>query len=131
MSDVVRFGVSLPGKLVKKFDETIRGMGYFNRSKAVGDALTGFIVDKAWQEGGTRIATISFQYDHGVRGVNHKLVEIQHHFDCVISTMHAHVSHDDCVEVLIARGEAKQIKKLAGEISAINGIKNCKTVVLS
>lgn len=128
---VTRFGVSLPGKLLREFDELASEIGYGNRSKAVADAVTEFLSQKKVSGDDRIVATISFIYDHHVPGVNKKLVKLQHDFEGGIkSVMHSHLSHDKCVEVLIVEGESAQVQKLFGGVGATRGVKNCKLSIL-
>jgi CopG family nickel-responsive transcriptional regulator len=129
---VTRFGVSLPNKLIEKFDKMINELGYTKRSKAIADAVTEFISQKRISKDGEIIGTISYIYDHHVPHVNKKLVELQHKFEKNIkSTMHSHITHNKCVEVLIIDGETKQIQTLYGGLSAIRGVQNCKLGILN
>jgi CopG family nickel-responsive transcriptional regulator len=129
---VTRFGVSLPTSLVERFDETINQLGYDNRSKAISDALNEFINQKKISEKSNITGTISYIYDHHVSNVNKKLVELQHGFENNIkSTMHSHITHKECVEVLIVEGHSKEIQKLYGGLSAIRGVQNCKLSTLN
>ena len=128
---MTRFGVSLASNLVAKLDEALSELGYANRSKAIGDAVRDFLAQKQVSGSGKLIATISYLYNHHVSDVNSNLVELQHGFEGdITSTMHAHLSHDDCVEVLIVSGLAEKIKNLYGGLSAIRGVKNCKLSIL-
>jgi CopG family nickel-responsive transcriptional regulator len=128
MDRVTRFGVSLPSKLVEKFDKVIAELGYSKRSKAIADAVNDFIVQKRVDARSRHfIGSISYVYDHHVSDVNKKLVELQHrHEKNIKSTMHSHITEDDCVEVLIVEGRADEIQKLYGSLSAIRGVENCK-----
>ena len=129
--NVTRFGVSLPHSLVERFDETLAGLGYENRSKAIGDAVREFISQKTFREEGVVFGTISYIYDHHIPGVTSRLVEMQHDFEGSIkSTMHAHVTHEDCIEVLIVEGSGGSVKRLFGLISASRGVKNCRLSIL-
>jgi CopG family nickel-responsive transcriptional regulator len=133
MDRATRFGVSIPKRLSNEFDENIREFGYVSRSKAIQDALTDFIKEKRWRkEEGSFIATLSFIYDHHTGDVTEKLTGIQHDFDEVIrATMHSHITHDLCCEVLIASGPKKDLKELSEKIAATRGVLNCKISVLS
>jgi len=128
---ITRFGVSIPARELKRFDETIDDLGYENRSKAILDAINEFNTQKNITGKGSMTSTISYIYDHHVSDVNKKLVELQHGFEENIkSTMHSHITHDLCVEVLIVHGTTSKIQKLYGGLSAIKGVKNCKIAVL-
>jgi CopG family nickel-responsive transcriptional regulator len=132
MNKITRFGVSLPENIVQKFDAHIEELGYSNRSKAIQDAITDFMTQNIWKQNeGRFIGTISYLYDHHVPDVNKRLVDLQHGFDRAIkSTMHSHITHDECVEVLIVEGNAKDIQRLYGQLSAIRGVQNCKMAAL-
>ncbi|MFH1404299.1 MAG: nickel-responsive transcriptional regulator NikR [Candidatus Altiarchaeota archaeon] len=128
---VTRFGVSLPSELMGRFDSAISKLGYSNRSKAIGDAVTDFISQKRVPDCGRIIGTVSYIYDHHISDVNRKLVELQHGFEKNIkSTMHSHITHHNCVEVLIVEGNAEEIQKLYGGLSATRGVQNCKLAIL-
>ena len=129
---VTRFGVSLPSKLCVRFDKLIVELGYTKRSKAIADAINEFISQKRVSSKGKIMGTISYLYDHHVSDVNKKLVELQHGYEKSIkSTMHSHVTHDECIEVLIVEGSADNIQKLYGGLSAIRGVENCKLSILN
>jgi CopG family transcriptional regulator, nickel-responsive regulator len=128
---VTRFGVSLPKSLLSRFDKTLTELGYENRSKAVCDALHDFLLVNRLTQAGPIVGTLSYIYDHHVGDVNRRLLELQHGFTGqIISTMHAHISRNDCVEVLIIQCEAVHAQKLYGGISAIKGVRNCKISLL-
>ena len=129
---VARFGVSIPKSLIQKFDDVLCEIGYENRSKAIADAINIFINEKRIDNNLDLIGTISYMYDHHVSDINRKLVELQHGFEKNIkSTMHSHITPDECVEVLIVEGVAKDVQKLFGGLSAIRGVKNCKLSILN
>jgi CopG family transcriptional regulator, nickel-responsive regulator len=130
---VVRFGVSLPSGLVERFDRRIGAMGYASRSKAITDALSDFLTQGGWKaDKGVFIGTISYAYDHHSGNVTHVLTSIQHDFGGLIrSTMHSHINHQMCVEVMIVEGGASEIAMLHGKISAARGVSACKVSALS
>lgn len=132
MDRATRFGVSIPRSLSEKFDETVKELGYASRSKAIQDALTDFIKERRWSSTeGEFIATLSFIYDHHTGEVTEKLTSIQHDHEKIIrSTMHSHITHDLCCEVLIARGSRKELTGLYDGISATRGVLNSKLGVL-
>jgi CopG family transcriptional regulator, nickel-responsive regulator len=127
-----RFGVSLPSELSLRFDSLISELGYSSRSKAIDDAVREFIVQKKVLGDSDVVGTISYLYEHHVGEVNKKLVEYQHGFEKNIrSMMHCHMSHNECIEVLIVCGTKNEVQKLYGGLSAIRGVRNCKLSILS
>jgi len=134
MKKIVRAGVTFPSDLLKDFDETIRKMGYANRSKAVQDAVRLFVSEYKWlsEEKGTKVGLIALVYDHEVRGLETALTDVQHEHNRIIcSTMHVHLNEHDCLEAISVKGEASEIKKLTEQITAKKGVKHVKVSVIS
>lgn len=120
MTKITRVGVTFPPDLLKDFDEITRKMGYENRSKAIHDAVRAFVSEKKWlqEEKGTQAGVLMMLYDHGVRGVEEALTHIQHHYvNIIFSTLHVHLSETDCLEAIVVKGDAKQIRELSDELS--------------
>ena len=111
--------------LLEAFDEHLARRGYENRSEALRDLVRAELARDAWDRGEPAIATISLIYDHHhVRELlTERLVEIQHeHGDRVISTTHVHLDHHHCLEVVLAKGPAHQLKRLADRLIGAKGV---------
>ncbi len=122
-SDLVRFGVAVERPLLKAFDQHLTRRGYENRSEALRDLVRAELARDAWDRGAEAIATISIIYDHHVRELTERLVEIQHEFgDRVISTTHVHLDHHHCLEVVLAKGPANVLKRLADRLTGAKGV---------
>ena len=130
---VIRFTVSVPQTLAKQLDRMTREKGYDNRSLAVADMIRNQLVEHHQNYGSRDIAgTITLVYDHHKQHVQAALTDIQHdHHDVIISTLHVHLDHDNCLEVLAVRGKAGTIKKIADELIAAKGVKHGKLTVTS
>ena len=131
--DLARIGVSLPENLLEKFDEIITKRGYSSRSEGIRDAIRSYIRYYAWmgEVEGERVGTISMVYDHNQRGLVNSLMDIEHEFSEIIrSSLHIHISHDMCMEVLLVRGEGKDVKNVAEKIMALRGIKHVKLITI-
>ena len=128
---VVRFTVSVPQALAKQLDRMTREKGYDNRSLAVADMIRDQLVEHHQNYGDRDIAgTITLVYDHHKQHVQAALTDIQHdHHDVIVSTLHVHLDHDNCLEVLAVRGQARTIKKIADELIAAKGVKHGKLTV--
>ena len=128
---VVRFTVSVPQPLARQLDRMTREKGYDNRSLAVADMIRDQLVEHHQHYGDRDIAgTITLVYDHHKQHVQAALTDIQHdHHDVIISTLHVHLDHDNCLEVLAVRGKAGTIKKIADELIAAKGVKHGKLTV--
>lgn len=131
--DLTRIGVSLPGNLLEKFDEIITKRGYSSRSEGIRDAIRGYIRYYAWMSEveGERVGTISLVYDHSQRGLVNSLLDIEHDFSEIIrSSLHMHINHDMCMEVLLVRGDAREVKDVTERIMTLRGVKHVKLTTI-
>ena len=130
---VERFTVSVPPQLLRQFDAMIKQKGYANRSLAIGDQMRDALVDHRQNLGDQQIAgTITLVYDHHKQHVQATLTDIQHdHHEVIIATLHVHLDHHNCLEVLAVRGKARTVKKIADELIAAKGVKHGKLTVTS
>ena len=128
-----RFSVSLPPKLLRDLDRMTREKGYDNRSLAVADMIRDHLVEHHQKFGTGEIAgTITLVYDHHRQHVQSTLTDIQHdHHEVIISSLHVHLDHHNCLEVLVVRGKAEVIKTIADELIAAKGVKHGKLTVTS
>jgi len=130
-SHVARFSVSLPQELLVQLDLMTRQKGYRNRSLAIADMVRDRLIDHRQKFSNEQIAgTITLVYDHHRQHVQEALTEIQHdHHAVIISTVHVHLDHHNCLEVLVVRGRAGLVKKIADELIAVKGVKHGKLTV--
>jgi CopG family nickel-responsive transcriptional regulator len=128
---VVRFSISVPGKLARQLDQMARQKGYDNRSLAVADMIRAHLVEHRQGFADEDIAgTITLVYDHHKQHVQSTLTDIQHdHHDLIVSTLHVHLDHHNCLEVLVVWGKAGLIKKIADELIAAKGVKHGRLTV--
>ena len=126
-----RFSVSLPPALLKQLDEMTAEKGYDNRSLAIADMIRAQLVDHREKSDASEIAgTITLVYDHHKMHVQETLTDIQHdHHEVILSTVHVHLDHHNCLEVLIVRGKASVIRKIADELIAAKDVKHGKLTV--
>ncbi|MEW5949534.1 MAG: nickel-responsive transcriptional regulator NikR [Thermodesulfobacteriota bacterium] len=128
MSDIIRFGISIPADLIASFDQFIAERHYTNRSEAIRDLIREKLVQREWAakiKGKQVIGTITSVYDHHKRELLNKLTDLQHDFhENIISSQHIHLDHHNCLEVIIVRGEAEKVRQLADKLNALKGIKH-------
>jgi len=125
MSEVFRFGISLPKDLLDKFDKLINDKNYPNRSEAFRDLIRQELIKKEWQEGREIAGAITLIYNHHKRELVNKLTDIQHgHQNVIISTQHIHLDHDNCLEIIAVKGYPKDAQKLADTLRAVKGVKH-------
>ena len=130
---VVRFSISVPRSLARQLDQMTREKSYDNRSLAVADMIRAHLVEHRQNFGDQEIAgTITLVYDHHKQHVQATLTDIQHdHHEIIISSLHVHLDHHNCLEVLAVRGKAGVIKRIADELIAAKGVKHGKLTVTS
>jgi len=128
---VSRFSLSMPSGLVRQLDHMVKAKGYVNRSQAVADMVSAHLVEHHSEEGDHEIAgTITLVYDHHTRNVQALLTDIQHdNQEIVISTLHVHLDHHNCMEVLAVRGKAAVVRQVADQLIAARGVKHGKLTV--
>ncbi|MHC1567222.1 MAG: nickel-responsive transcriptional regulator NikR [Candidatus Syntropharchaeia archaeon] len=132
--ELMRIGVSLPSNLLERFDEIISKRGYSSRSEGIRDAIRNYIVEYEWMSGeeGDRVGVITTIYDHHQRGISDAITDLQHEFgELVGSTLHVHLDEDNCLEVIVVRGDAGEIKKICEKLMALNGVKHVKLTTTS
>ncbi|MHB8119024.1 MAG: nickel-responsive transcriptional regulator NikR [Methanothrix sp.] len=132
--ELMRIGVSLPEKLLSRFDEIILHRGYSSRSEGIRDAIRNYIVHYEWMSDvqGERVGVISLVYSHGQRGLVENLTEIQHEAGGIIqSSLHVHLDHENCLEVIVLRGEGQDVRKAAEKMMSLKGVKHVKLTTTS
>ena len=129
--NVSRFSVSLPPSLLDQLDQMAQEKSYDNRSLAIADMIRDHLVEHRQKFGSEDICgTITLVYDHHKMHVQETLTEIQHdHHDVILSTVHVHLDHHNCLEVLLVRGKAAVIRKIADELISAKGVKHGKLTV--
>ncbi len=127
-SQLSRIGVAIDAHLLRQFDRHIRDRGYTNRSEAFRDLIRDELVQARWESDAAEVVgTITLNYDHHAHGLQEKLTDVQHRFHkCILSTLHVHLDHDNCLEVLVVRGRAGDVKKIADALISTRGVKHGK-----
>jgi CopG family transcriptional regulator, nickel-responsive regulator len=126
MADLCRIGVAISQELLDKFDKLIEGRGYTNRSEALRDLIRNELVQEVWKSSDTEVfGTVTLVYDHHVRQLSDRLTELQHKYHhAIMSSLHVHLDHDNCLEVILVRGKASAVQKLANSLIATKGVKH-------
>jgi CopG family transcriptional regulator, nickel-responsive regulator len=122
-----RFTISLDESLATAFDELIKARGYATRSEAVRDILRTHLQHNREQRDakGSCVANLSYVYNHHERELSERLTTIQHeHHDLTISTMHAHLDHEECIETVMLKGPIQQVRQFAEKIIAERGVRH-------
>ena len=91
------------------------------------------LVSQAWESGTREVAgTLTLLYDHHQAQLGKRLAKLQHdNTDLIVSTTHVHLSHDVCLEVIILRGPAGRLQRIASQLKGMKGIFKGELVVAS
>ena len=131
MSELSRIGVAIDSDLLAKFDELISSRGYTNRSEAFRDMIRDELVQKSWESPDSQVVgTVTMVYDHHVRMLNEKLTDLQHDYhEQILSTLHVHLDHDNCLEVIVVKGKASAVQAIANKLISTKGVKHGRLIL--
>ena len=133
MSEIVRFSVSVEDNLLEKFDRYCQQEQFATRSEAVRQLIREKLTERAWESGSREVVgTLTLVYDHHRPQLRDRLTELQHqNTDLVVSTLHTHLSHDVCLEVIVLRGQAGRLQSIASQLRGMKGIFKGELVMAS
>jgi CopG family nickel-responsive transcriptional regulator len=131
MGVLSRIGIALDSDLLERFDRLIGERGYTNRSEAFRDLIRDQLVTKqTTAPEATVVGTVTLIYNHHASGISEKLTELQHaHHELVVSTSHAHLDHDACLEVLIVHGRSTEVSQFADRLIGLKGVQHGRLVM--
>ncbi len=123
MSGVERVSISLEKPLLQRLERLVREGKYGNRSEFIRDLIRDKLVALEWDRNEEAVGTVTFIYDHHTRGLNDKIMHVQHDYhDVILATMHIHLDHDLCAETVVVKGRGKQIDRLANMLRQQKGV---------
>ncbi len=119
--------------LLSSFDRLIARKGYANRSEAIRDLIRDYLVEEEWQAGDGEVAgTITIVYDHHTNRLSDILNELQHDYhQLIVSTMHVHLDHHHCLEVLVVKGRPREARMVAERLISVKGVKHGRLSITS
>ena len=124
-----RLTISLDNQLSEQFEDFIHARGYTNRSEAMRDLIREKLEAERLEEwnDGHCVATLSYIYNHHESDLASRVTSVQHdHHDLTLSSMHVHMDHDNCLEVVILRGTIHSVKKFANLVMSTRGVRHGK-----
>lgn len=133
-NDLMRFSVAMPENLLMQFDQLVARRGIAkNRSEVIRDLVREALVDDECGKIGSEVmGTLTLIYNHYTSDLESKLHEIQHHYlGSIISSMHVHLDHDHCLEVIVLRGESRDVRDIANILLGVRGVKTGKLVTVT
>lgn len=120
-----RATISMSDEFAEELQSFMTARGYDNRSEAL-RALAQIGLEHAKQE--TRptigcVATLSYVYDHHIRELAKRLTAASHdHHDLGLATMHVHLDHQNCLEIMVLRGSVETVRAFANAVLSERGV---------
>jgi CopG family transcriptional regulator, nickel-responsive regulator len=128
-----RLTITVDDELIGEIDHFIEKRGYQNRSEAFRD-FARTALQRAYEESEERsncVAALVYSFDHAIRDLPNRLAEIQHdHHDLSFASTRVQLDHENCFEVSLLRGQMKDIRRLAANITAERGVRHGQLVVI-
>ena len=123
MAELVRLSLSLEKPLLKQLERLVKRSGYTNRSEFVRDLLRRRLVEEEWKGDQVVVGTVTLAYDHHARGLGERLTDLQHHHhDAILATTHVHLDEQMCVEMILMKGRAHELKHIAEHLRQHKGV---------
>ena len=131
MAELARIGIAISEDLLAEFDALIAKRGYTNRSEAFRDLIRNELVNEISASAGAEVCgAIILLYNHHARLLLDKLNDLQHHYyAAILSSVHVHLDHDNCLEAILVRGKSSLVEELANALIATKGVKHGRFVV--
>ena len=133
MGELARTALAMERELLEKFDAWMARHGYASRSEAMRDLIRAALVEQQWTTGRAKVvATLCVIYDHAERALAQELTRLQHRdHHAILCSQHVHLDERRCVETILMRGAAAQLRRIADAIISIRGVKLGKLTLLS
>jgi CopG family nickel-responsive transcriptional regulator len=127
---LARFGVSLDEELLKALDNFVVENNFPNRSQAIRYFVEKSLAEKKWLCNQIVAGAVVMLYDHHKGDITTKSNDIQHdYYDVILSSQHFHLNHDNCLEIIAVKGQAKRLTELSDKLIGIKGIIHGKLVM--
>jgi CopG family nickel-responsive transcriptional regulator len=119
--------------LLRKFDQYRTQHRHPNRSEAVRGLMRAALIEETITHAENEaMGVVTLIYDHHVTRIARRLTDLQHHhLDQVVTTTHVHLDEGRCLEVILLRGPARQIRNLAEDLIGTKGVETGRLVMAS
>jgi CopG family nickel-responsive transcriptional regulator len=112
----------MEASLLAQFDQLV-DQRRTSRSELLRDLAREEIIKSLATQRVEAFASVTVVYNHGVRELSERITEMQHDLgEQVRSTMHVHLDHDRCLEVIVMRGRADKLRNAAERLFATRGV---------
>jgi CopG family nickel-responsive transcriptional regulator len=133
MTKIARTALAIDRDLLQRFEKWMARHGYTNRSEAVRDLIRSALVEAEWEEPSAAVvACLSIIYDHQRYELAQQLTHLQHaDHHAVLCSQHVHLDKDNCLEVILMQGPARQLRHIADALTSRRGVRAGKLTLLS
>jgi CopG family nickel-responsive transcriptional regulator len=121
-----RLTISMDDRLAADFDVLAAAQAYESRSEAMRDLIRSAVEAHrlSAEATGDCVANLSYVYNHHTRDLAQRLTEMGHHaHSLVVTTMHVHLDHEDCLETSILKGPIAVVRGFADAVKAERGVR--------
>jgi CopG family nickel-responsive transcriptional regulator len=131
--ELERISLAIEKDLIERFDALVARTGATNRSEAIRDLIRRRLVEDEWERGRREaVASLTLVYDHGKRDLSDRITATGHdHHHEILATMHVHLDHDACLEVMALRGRPSELRHIADHLIGLKGVKHGQLVMSS
>lgn len=122
--ELERVTITVEEDLLARFDALIEQAGLGNRSEAIRDLIRKRLGEEELAKDRARaVGTLTLVYDHARRDLSDRLVAAGHdHHEQMLATLHVHLDHDRCLEVIAMKGRVGELRHLAEHLRGIKGV---------
>ncbi|MEJ5166996.1 MAG: nickel-responsive transcriptional regulator NikR [Thermoanaerobaculia bacterium] len=123
MEKTLRISISLDSKSHKLLENLRKEENYGNRSEFFRDLVREYLKKKTLKKNVNSVGVIVMIYNHSQRMLEEKLTDFQHsYFKVIYSTTHIHLDREKCLESVVLKGKAKDIKKIFNTLKKEKGV---------
>lgn len=126
---VARVSLSLPPRLLERFDYVSKESGFKDRSKALQATMRSFITEEeqALFKRGPITGALLMVYNHETRGIDSRLTDLEHdNREIIASSTHMHLGESHCLKVLVVRGKVETVRALEKKLRNLKGMMQIK-----
>jgi CopG family nickel-responsive transcriptional regulator len=134
MRETTQFNVCIDEILLKQFDRLIEQKRFINRAEAtrslIRDSLFQTVMEHVDNEDKEMVGTVTLLYNRHGRAVSEKLTRYKDtHSNSIITCQNIHLDDRNSLEILVVRGEAQTVSRIADELIRIRGIRRGNLVM--
>lgn len=123
MEKTIRISISLEESFFKMLEDLKIDENYNNRSEFLRDIVREYLKKKTINKNEDSVGVIVLIYNHSQRLLEEKLTDFQHtYYNVIYSTTHIHLDKERCLESIILKGKAEEIKKIFNILKREKGV---------